>query len=131
MWLSNGEYVINEKSAKALGYDTLDALNGYATGGSLDSSPVNPTPYIPTINPQVAKKATRISGNSTTEALLRKQNKYMAEQNSMLRNMGESGNSQVVVLNTQASSADVMKALQENPRAVQSILGRQQRMGFR
>ena len=55
----------------------------------------------------------------------------MAEQNSMLRNMGESGNGQVVVLNTQASSADVMKALQENPRAVQSILGRQQRMGFR
>lgn len=131
VWLSNGEYVINEKSAKALGYDTLDALNGYATGGSLDSSPTNPVPYIPTINPQVAKKATRISGNSTTEALLRKQNKYMAEQNSMLKNMGESGNGQVIVLNTQASSADVMKALQENPRAVQAILGRQQRMGFR
>lgn len=131
VWLSNGEYVINEKSAKALGYDTLDALNGYATGGSLDSSPTNPVPYIPTINPQVAKKATRISGNSATEALLRKQNKYMAEQNSMLKNMGESGNGQVIVLNTQASSADVMKALQENPRAIQAILGRQQRMGFR
>ena len=37
----------------------------------------------------------------------------------------------VVVLNTHASSDDVMKALAENPRAVQTILGRQRHFGFR
>ena len=131
--LSNGEYVINEKSAKALGYDTLDQLNGYATGGDLSGSPTNPTPYVPTINQQVAQKAIGIHGNSvTTEKLLREQNQHMIEQNTLLKGMGESGGGgQMIVLNTQASSTDVLKALQENPRAVQAILGRQNRMGFR
>ena len=131
--LSNGEYVINEKSAKALGYDTLDQLNGYATGGDLSGSPTNPTPYVPTINQQVAQRAINIHGNNvTTEKLLREQNQHMIEQNTLLKGMGESGSGgQMVVLNTQASSADVLKALQENPRAVQAILGRQNRMGFR
>lgn len=130
--LSNGEYVINEKSAKALGYDTLDNLNAYADGGSL-SSPVNPTPYVPTINQQVAKRAINIhSNNITTEKLLREQNAHMLEQNNLLKNMGQSGgDGKMIILNTQASSADVLKALQENPRAVQAILGRQNRMGFR
>ena len=130
--LSNGEYVINEKSAKALGYDTLDNLNAYADGGGL-SSPVNPTPYVPTINQQVAKRAINIhSNNITTEKLLREQNAHMLEQNNLLKNMGQSGgDGKMIVLNTQASSADVLKALQENPRAVQAILGRQNRMGFR
>lgn len=130
--LSNGEYVINEKSAKALGYDTLDNLNAYADGGAL-SSPVNPTPYIPTINQQVAKRAINIhSNNITTEKLLREQNAHMLEQNNLLKNMGQSGgDGKMIILNTQASSADVLKALQENPRAVQAILGRQNRMGFR
>lgn len=131
--LSNGEYVINEKSAKALGYDTLDNLNAYADGGGLGSSPVNPTPYVPTINQQVAKRAINIhSNNITTEKLLREQNAHMLEQNNLLKNMGQSGgDGKMIVLNTQASSADVLKALQENPRAVQAILGRQNRMGFR
>ncbi len=131
--LSNGEYVINEKSAKALGYDTLDNLNAYADGGGLSSSPVNPIPYVPTINQQVAKRAINIhSNNITTEKLLREQNAHMLEQNNLLKNMGQSGgDGKMIVLNTQASSADVLKALQENPRAVQAILGRQNRMGFR
>lgn len=130
--LSNGEYVINEKSAKALGYDTLDNLNAYADGGAL-SSPVNPTPYVPTINQQVAKRAINIHGNNiTTEKLLREQNAHILEQNNLLKSMGQSGgDSRMIVLNTQASSADVLRALQENPRAVQAILGRQNRMGFR
>lgn len=130
--LSNGEYVINEKSAKALGYDTLDNLNAYADGGAL-SSPVNPTPYVPTINQQVAKRAINIhSNNTTTEKLLREQNAHMLEQNNLLKNMGQSGgDGKMIILNTQASSADVLRALQENPRAVQAILGRQNRMGFR
>jgi hypothetical protein len=134
--LSNGEYVINEKSAKALGYDTLDRLNHYANGGAL-----NPTPYVPTLNQKVVDR-TLInygSGNSglyrqngSSLALMEKQNKMMAEQNDMLKNSnGQQGNSQVIVLNTHASSDDVMRALQENPRALQAILGRQQKMGFR
>ena len=133
VWLSNGEYVINEKSAKALGYDTLDKLNGYATGGPLDTSITNPTPYVPTINPQVAQRTTTIYGsNKMTEYLLREQNKKMAQQNEMLKNMNtEGGNGKMIILNTQASSADVLRALQENPRAVQAIMGQQRNMGFR
>ena len=133
VWLSNGEYVINEKSAKALGYDTLDKLNGYASGGPLDTSITNPTPYVPTINPQIAQRTTNIYGsNKMTEYLLREQNKKMAQQNEMLKNMGsDGGNGRMIVLNTQASSADVLRALQENPRAVQAIMGQQRNMGFR
>ena len=56
----------------------------------------------------------------------------MLEQNNLLKNIGQSGgDGKMIILNTQASSADVLKALQENPRAVQAILGRQNRMGFR
>ena len=135
--LSNGEYVINEKSAKALGYETLDQLNHYANGGVL-----NPTPYVPTLNPKVVDSTLRNygSGNNgglyrqsgTSIALMEKQNKMMAEQNDMLKNAnGQQGGGQVIVLNTHASSDDVMRALQENPRALQAILGRQNRMGFR
>jgi len=129
--LSNGEYVINEKSAKALGYDTLDSLNHYADGGS-----INPTPYVPTITPSVQSKALAYtaSGNygAQTTDLLRQQNTQMREQTKLMRGMGQGqGGSSVVVLNTHASSDDVIRALNENPRAVQAILGRQERMGFR
>lgn len=135
--LSNGEYVINEKSAKALGYETLDQLNHYANGGVL-----NPTPYVPTLNQKVVDSTLRNYGsgnngglyrqNGTSIALMEKQNKMMAEQNDMLKNAnGQQGGGQVIVLNTHASSDDVMRALQENPRALQAILGRQNRMGFR
>ena len=134
--LSNGEYVINEKSAKALGYETLDQLNHYADGGVL-----NPTPYVPTLNQKVVDSTLRNygSGNNglyrqsgTSIALMEKQNKMMAEQNDMLKNADkQQGGGQIIVLNTHASSDDVMRALQENPRALQAILGRQNRMGFR
>lgn len=134
--LSNGEYVINEKSAKALGYETLDQLNHYANGGVL-----NPTPYVPTLNQKVVDSTLRNygSGNNglyrqsgTSIALMEKQNKMMAEQNDMLKNADkQQGGGQIIVLNTHASSDDVMRALQENPRALQAILGRQNRMGFR
>lgn len=134
--LSNGEYVINEKSAKALGYDTLDRLNHYADGGVL-----NPTPYVPQLNPSVVNKTLINYGsgnnglsrqNGTSLALMEEQNKMMAEQNNMLKNAGgQQGASQIVVLNTHASSDDVMRALQENPRLLQAMLGKQSRMGFR
>lgn len=132
--LSNGEYVINEKSAKALGYDTLDALNKYADGGV-----ITPEAYVPSLNPTTVSKTMTYTSNgtgkwdATNAALMEKQNQMMAEQNGMLKNANtqQQGGGQVVVLNTHASSDDVMRAIQENPRALQALLGRQNRMGFR
>ena len=61
-----------------------------------------------------------------------KMESLMAQQTDLLRNMGKDGGSGgLVVLNTQASSEQVMKALAENPRELNAILGRHQRMGFR
>lgn len=127
VYLSNGEYVMTEEATKRIGVDNLDALNGYADGGAL-----SPTPYVASINPVTAKKATSISDNGDTVALLKEQNAKMAEQLTLLKGMGKDGsNGDLVVLNTQASSADVLKALQENPRAVQALMGQQRRAGFR
>ena len=126
VYLSNGEYVMTEEATKRIGVENLDALNGYADGGAL-----SPTPYVASINPATAKKATQVSGNGDTIALLKEQNKKMSEQLSLMRGMGKDGGGQMVVLNTQASSADVLKALQENPRAVQALMGQQRRAGFR
>ena len=134
VWLSNGEYVINEKSAKALGKDTLDSLNAYADGGSLAPQMVNPTPYVPSINPRVVQRYSnaRDGGSLAMQKLLMEQNKKMDEQSRIMSGLGSDGQGgNVVVLNTHASSDDVMRALQENPRALNSILGRQNRMGFR
>jgi hypothetical protein len=126
-YLSNGEYVMTAEATKRIGVNNLDALNGYADGGAL-----SPTPYVPSINPTTAKKAMSINGNSDTVALLKEQNAKMAEQLTLLKGMGKDGsNGDLVVLNTQASSADVLRALQENPRAVQALMGQQRRAGFR
>ena len=66
------------------------------------------------------------------QKLLMEQNKKMDEQSRIMSGLGSDGQGgNVVVLNTHASSDDVMRALQENPRALNSILGRQNRMGFR
>ncbi len=75
-------------------------------------------------------KSAEVKINSAMTAQLERQNMLMEQQNSMLASMGE-GKGNVVVLNTQADSASVMKALQENPRALQAILGGQRKMGFR
>ena len=115
------------EATKRIGVNNLDALNGYADGGAL-----SPTPYVPSINPTTAKKAMSINGNSDTVALLKEQNAKMAEQLTLLKGMGKDGsNGGITVLNTQASSADVLRALQENPRAVQALMGQQRRAGFR
>ena len=127
VFLSNGEYVMTAEATKRIGKRNLDAMNyGYAEGGM-----INPVPYVPSINPVVASKAMNITPHSRTEELLMQQNKQMAEQLSLMRNMGGSGDSRMVILNTQASSTEVIKAMQDNPRAVQALLGRQNRMGFR
>ncbi|SFB10973.1 transglycosylase SLT domain-containing protein, partial [Selenomonas ruminantium] len=125
VYLSNGEYVMTAEATQRIGKDNLDRMNygKYATGGA-----ISPTPYVPHIATSVTKKAevlNRDNPNAKLESL-------MAQQTDLLRNMGKDGNGGgLVVLNTQASSEQVMKALAENPRALNAILGRNQRMGFR
>ena len=124
VYLSNGEYVMTAEATQRIGKDNLDRMNygKYATGGT-----ISPTPYVPHISTSVTKKAevlNRDNPNAKLESL-------MVQQTDLLRNMGKDGNGGLVVLNTQASSEQVMKALAENPRALNAILGRNQRMGFR
>ena len=142
---SNGEYIVNGKATKALGTDMLDlinnhpdkfleqwkALNGkYANGGALGEE------MVPAMKSTTASSFKRYSANKTVieknnnrklEELMAKQNELISD---MAKNRGE-GNSRLVVLNTQADSASVMKAIQKNPRAIQKVLGRQQSHGFR
>ena len=125
VFLSNGEYVMTAEATSRIGKDNLDAMNygGFADGGAL-----NPTPYVPQISPRVAKRAEGVrvtNPNARMEQL-------MQEQTDTIKNMGNSDSSgNVVVLNTHASSDDVMNAIQRNPRAFQSILHNQKRHGFR
>ena len=125
VFLSNGEYVMTAEATSRIGKDNLDAMNygAFADGGAL-----NPTPYVPQISPRVAKRAEGVrvtNPNARMEQL-------MQEQTDTIKNMGNSDASgNVVVLNTHASSDDVMNAIQKNPRAFQSILHNQKRHGFR
>lgn len=125
VFLSNGEYVMTAEATNRIGKDNLDAMNygAFADGGAL-----NPTPYVPQISPRVAKRAEGVrvtNPNARMEQL-------MQEQTDTIKNMGNSdGSGNVVVLNTHASSDDVMNAIQRNPRAFQSILHNQKRHGFR
>ena len=125
VFLSNGEYVMTAEATSRIGKDNLDAMNygAFADGGAL-----NPTPYVPQISPRVAKRAEGVrvaNPNARMEQL-------MQEQTDTIKNMGNSDSSgNVVVLNTHASSDDVMNAIQRNPRAFQSILHNQKRHGFR
>lgn len=125
VFLSNGEYVMTAEATNRIGKDNLDAMNygAFADGGAL-----NPTPYVPQISPRVAKRAEGVrvtNPNARMEQL-------MQEQTDTIKHMGNSdGSGNVVVLNTHASSDDVMNAIQRNPRAFQSILHNQKRHGFR
>ena len=125
VFLSNGEYVMTAEATSRIGKDNLDAMNygAFADGGAL-----NPIPYVPQISPRVAKRAEGVrvtNPNARMEQL-------MQEQTDTIKNMGNSdGSGNVVVLNTHASSDDVMNAIQRNPRAFQSILHNQKRHGFR
>lgn len=125
VFLSNGEYVMTAEATSRIGKDNLDAMNygAFADGGAL-----NPTPYVPQISPRVAKRAEGVrvaNPNARMEQL-------MQEQTNTIKNMGNSdGSGNVVVLNTHASSDDVMNAIYKNPRAFQSILHQQKRHGFR
>lgn len=136
---SNGEYIVQQKAVNALGVPFLDMLNKnpeavksmrrYASGGSLGYE------YVPNMSPSTQKtlgnytktKASndmKKNGNAKLESL-------MAEQTSVIKDMGNNGDGKVVILNTQADSATVLKALKDNPRALQAILGGQRKHGFR
>lgn len=105
------------EATRRIGKGNLDRMNygHYADGGAL-----SPTPYVPHLSTSVTRRAQVIdkrNPNARMEYL-------MQQQTDVLRGMGkEGGNGGLVVLNTQASSQDVIKALAQNPRAVQAILG--------
>lgn len=125
VYLSNGEYVMTAEATSRIGKDNLDAMNygKFADGGAL-----NPTPYVPQISPRIARRAENITPNNPNARM----EQLMQEQTDTIRNMGDSdGSGNVIVLNTHASSDDVMNAIQRNPRAFQSILHNQKRHGFR
>ena len=125
VYLSNGEYVMTEEATNRIGKDNLDAMNygKFADGGAL-----NPTPYVPQISPRIARRAENITPNNPNARM----EKLMQEQTDTIRNMGDSdGSGNVIVLNTHASSDDVMNAIQKNPRAFQAIMHNQKRHGFR
>ena len=122
VYLSNGEYVMTAEATKRIGQENLDALNGYADGGA-----IAPTPYIPTLSKQASRRAGSLSYSNPNARM----EQLMQEQTHVIQNMGNNGGGQVIVLNTKASSSDVLRAMQENPRQVQAILGQQRRAGFR
>ena len=126
VYLSNGEYVMTAEATKRIGKDQLDQMNygKYAAGGA-----ISPTPYVPQLSPIATKKAQSLTHENSNKRL----EELMVDQTNTIKKMGgDRGNGGgVVILNTHASSDDVMKALAENPRAVQAILGRQRHYGFR
>ena len=126
MYLSNGEYVMTAEATKRIGKDQLDQMNygKYAAGGA-----ISPTPYVPHLSPLATKKAQSLTHENSNKRL----EELMVDQTNTIKKMGGDGGNGggVVILNTHASSDDVMKALAENPRAVQAILGRQRHYGFR
>lgn len=126
VYLSNGEYVMTAEATKRIGVNNLDNMNygKYATGGALD-----PVPYVPHISAKVTGNMSSISRKNPNERMEDLMREQIQTTKGLRDSEGKGGG--LVVLNTQASSADVLKALAENPRAVQAILGRQQRYGFR
>ena len=137
---SNGEFIVQKKAVDKLGVPFLNVLNKnpeaikamkrYANGGSIGYE------MVPSMNPQTVSNYDAYTKNKAKSAVLKSDNsrleKLTKEQTGVLRGMGKGGgDGKIVVLNTQASSADVMRALAENPRALQVILNRQNSRGFR
>nr|DAT78054.1 MAG TPA: minor tail protein [Caudoviricetes sp.] len=134
---SNGEYIIKKSSVDRLGVNFLDMINQnpeaaaglkrYADGGSLGEN------MVPVMSPKTVDSYNSLNKNHAVIKMNsnKKLEQLMAQQNEMIGKMGnksDSGN--LVVLNTQADSGSVMKALAKNPRMVQRILGGQKKHGF-
>lgn len=129
---SNGEYIMQKSAVDKYGTTMLDMINAgkYANGGKIGTDVV---PYLK--NPKVVQDNTSLLSadakiNREMSKQLATQNELMQQQNSMLSNMG-GGNGNIVVMPVQPDANSVLKILQDNPRAVQAILGGQRKMGFR
>lgn len=135
---SDGEYIIKEKTVSKLGTGFFDMLNNhpemfegfrkYASGGSLGEE----------VSPSMSTNAVKSYKSYTTNKAAIKNNpnqnleRLMQEQTGVIKGMGQQdGGGKLVVLNTQADNATVLKALQQNPRALHAILGGQKKRGFR
>lgn len=114
----------------ATGGSLVGRIKGYANGGSLGEE------MMPKMSSSTVDAYKRFTLNQTTinqsnnarlEALMERQNQLIASMGSK----NDSGGAQPIILNTQASSSDVMKAIAKNPRAIQKLLGNQQRRGFK
>lgn len=134
---SNGEYIVKKSTVDKLGTNYLDMLNNnpeamaglqrYADGGNLGVS------YVPSMSPKTVDSYNSLNHNQAVIKMNsnKKLETLMQQQNDMISKMGSGdSNGGIVVLNTQADSASVMKALAKNPRAVQRILGGQKKHGF-
>lgn len=140
---SNGEYIIKKSSVDKLGVGFLDTLNDnpdaigamtglkrYATGGNLGES------YSPSMSLK-GVEAYRTFNRANMEKQQHFSTRKMEGLLQGLREDVQEGNkgdgtvTQPIILNTQADSASVMKAIAKNPRALQAILGNNQRRGFR
>lgn len=126
--LQVGERVLSKKDNQMYEQVVPDLVRYAATVPK--GTQIEPVLSNPNLMQPDTFKSAEVKINSAMTAQLERQNVLMEQQNTMLASMGE-GKGNVVVLNTQADSASVMKALQENPRAVQAILGGQRKMGFR
>lgn len=136
---SNGEYIIKKSTVDKVGVGFLDTLNAnpeaiagmkrYADGGNLGES------YEPIMSARTIDNYKKFNRNNTVikTSSNKRLEQLMQQQNDMLAAMGskDNGSGNMVVLNTQADSASVMRAIQKNPRAFQRIMGNQQRHGFR
>jgi TP901 family phage tail tape measure protein len=138
---SDGEYIIKKDSVDKLGIPFLDMLNSqpelapamdgfkrYMDGGSLGTS------MSPTMKASTAESYRRF--NRANGAIKMASNEKMENLLAGLREDVRAGNKQEtpvqpVILNTQASSAEVMKAIAKNPRAFNKIMGGHQKHGFR
>lgn len=140
---SNGEYIIKKSSVDKLGVGFLDTLNNnpeaigalqglkrYASGGNLGET------YAPSMTMK-GIEGYKTFNKSNMEKQMSFSTRKMETLLQGLRedvqdgNKGDRAVTQPVILNTQADSASVMKAIAKNPRAIQKLLGRQQRHGFR
>ena len=139
---SNGEYIIQEKAVKRLGIPFLDmlnnnpdsvgALNGlkrYATGGNLGES------YSPSMSLKgmdAYKDFNRANMEKQQHFSTRRMEQLQQQTiDAITSGTGDGTVTQPIILNTQADSASVMKAIAKNPRALQAILGNNKRRGFR
>ncbi len=140
---SNGEYIIKKSSVDKLGVGFLDTLNNnpeaigalnglkrYANGGNLGES------YAPSMSLK-GINGYKTFNKSNMEKQMSFSTRKMETLLQGLRQDVQDGNksdnsvAQPIILNTQADSASVMKAIAKNPRALQAIMGNNQRRGFR